>query len=77
MGQDDESLDRLETALERIARKVEEPDPVAAEVAGRLDGVIARLRAGLMAPVAGPVTGGQGVGGQGMGGQGPGGHEED
>ena len=53
MGQEDESLDRLEAALERIARKVEEPDPVAADVAGRLDAVISRLRAGLVAPVGG------------------------
>ena len=47
MAQDDESLDRLEAALERIARRVEQPDPVEAEVAGRLDAVITRLRAGL------------------------------
>lgn len=53
MGQEDESLDRLEAALERIAQKVEEPDPVATEVAGRLDAVIARLRAGLLVPPSG------------------------
>lgn len=53
MGQEDESLDRLEAALERIAHKVEEPDPVATEVAGRLDAVIARLRAGLLVPPLG------------------------
>ena len=47
MAQDDDSLDRIEAALERIGRRVEQPDPVAAEVAGRLDAVIARLRAGL------------------------------
>lgn len=47
MAQDDDSADRLEQALERIARGVEQADPVAAEVAARLDGVIARLRAGL------------------------------
>ena len=49
MVQDDDSVERLERALERIAAKVEQPDPVAAEVAVRLDGVIARLRAGLEA----------------------------
>ncbi len=47
MAQEDESLDRLEAALERIAARVEQADPVAIEVAGRLDDVIARLRAGL------------------------------
>jgi hypothetical protein len=47
MADDDESLDRIEAALERIGRRVEHPDPVAAEVAGRLDAVIARLRSGL------------------------------
>ena len=47
MAQDDDSLNRLEVALERIARNVEQPDPVAGEVASRLDAVIARLRAGL------------------------------
>ncbi len=52
MAQDDELLDRLEQALERIGRRVEQPDPVEAEVAGRLDAVIARLRAGLAAPPA-------------------------
>lgn len=49
MADDEDSVDRLERALERIAGKVEQPDPVAAEVAARLDGVIARLRAGLEA----------------------------
>lgn len=49
MAQDDESLDRIEAALERIGRHVEQPDPVASEVAARLDAVIARLRAGLAA----------------------------
>ncbi len=49
MAQDDDSLDRLETALERIARRVEQADPVEAEVAERLDAVIGRLRAGLAA----------------------------
>jgi hypothetical protein len=47
MGQDDEAMDRLESALERIAKQVEQPDPVASEVAARLDDMIARLRAGL------------------------------
>ena len=56
MAQEDESLDRLEKALERIARNVEQPDPVAAEVAGRLDAVIARLRTGLAAPAPPPVA---------------------
>jgi uncharacterized protein involved in exopolysaccharide biosynthesis len=54
MAQDDESLDRLEAALDRIARRVEQTDPVEAEVAGRLDAVISRLRAGL-APQTGAV----------------------
>ncbi len=49
MPNDDDSLNRLEVALERIARNVEQPDPVAGEVASRLDAVIARLRAGLAA----------------------------
>lgn len=47
MAQEDESLDRIEAALERIGRRVEQPDAVAGEVAARLDDVIARLRAGL------------------------------
>lgn len=47
MAQDDESLDRIEAALERIGRHVEQPDPVASEVAARLDAVIASLRAAL------------------------------
>ena len=50
MAEDDDSMDRLEAALERIARRVEQPDPVEAEVAGRLDAVINRLRAGIAAP---------------------------
>ena len=49
MSQEDESLDRIEAALERIGRHVEQPDPVAAEVAQRLDAMIVRLRAGLAA----------------------------
>ena len=47
MAQDDEAVGRLEQALERIAQGLERPDPVAAEVATRLDAMIARLRAGL------------------------------
>ena len=47
MAQDDDSVERLERALERIARNIDQPDPVASEVATRLDAVIARLRAGL------------------------------
>ena len=46
-GADDEAMDRLERALERIEAGVERPDPLAAEVAARLDGMIARVRAGL------------------------------
>ena len=49
MAQDDDSMDRLDRALDRIAQKVEQPDPVATEVAARLDAVIAQLRAGLRA----------------------------
>ena len=44
---EDRHMDRLERALERIASNVERPDPVATEVAERLDAVIGRLRAGL------------------------------
>jgi hypothetical protein len=53
MAHDDESLDRIEAALERIGRRVEQPDPVATEVAARLDEVIANLRAGLRAGLKG------------------------
>lgn len=49
MAIEDDALDRIEAALERIARHVEQPDPVAAEVAARLDHIIARLRDGLAA----------------------------
>lgn len=41
------AMDRLERALARIEAGVERPDPVQAEVAARLDAVIARLRAEL------------------------------
>ena len=44
MVEDDQMMDRLERALDRIGRNVEQPDPVAAEFATRLDAVIARLR---------------------------------
>ena len=47
MDPDDTPAGRLEAALERIARHVEAPDPVAAEVAARLDAVIAKLRSAL------------------------------
>ena len=53
MADEDESLDRIEAALERIGRRVEQPDPVSGEVAARLDSVIARLRAGLAGDMAG------------------------
>ena len=47
MGPDNELINRIDTALDRIARGLEKPDPVAAEVATRLDQMIARLRDGL------------------------------
>jgi hypothetical protein len=38
--------DRLEAALERIVRRLDnpEPDPPSAQIAARLDGLIGRLR---------------------------------
>ena len=39
--------DRLEAALERIAQHLEAPDPIAAEVAARLDRMIDTVRATL------------------------------
>ena len=39
--------ERLEAALARIARQANAPDPVATEVAARLDGLIAQLRSAL------------------------------
>jgi len=39
--------ERLEAALARIARQASAPDPVATEVAARLDGLIAQLRSAL------------------------------
>ena len=36
--------DRLEAALDRIAKVLETPDPVATEVAERLDRIIATVR---------------------------------
>ncbi len=47
METDETPEDRLEEALERIAKVVEAPDPVATEVAERLDRVIATLREAL------------------------------
>ncbi len=39
--------DRLQAALERIARQASAPDPVAVEVTARLDSLIAQLRSAL------------------------------
>ena len=39
--------DRLEAALARIAQRTSAPDPVATEVAARLDLLIAQLRTAL------------------------------
>ena len=39
--------DRLQAALERIARQASAPDPVAMEVTARLDSLIAQLRSAL------------------------------
>jgi len=39
--------ERLEAALARIARQASAPDPVATEVAARLDSLIAQLRSAL------------------------------
>ena len=51
MAEDDadgaESIERLERALARIEARVEQPDPVQADIAARLDAIIARLRAEL------------------------------
>lgn len=47
MEADEAPEDRLEAALERIAKVVDSPDPVAAEVAARLDRIIATLREAL------------------------------
>ncbi len=47
MDTDDTPEARLEAALERIARHVAAPDPIAAEVAARLDGIITTLRSAL------------------------------
>ena len=44
---DADAVERLERALARIEARVEQPDPVQAEIAARLDAVIARLRAEL------------------------------
>ncbi|HEY0420742.1 MAG TPA: hypothetical protein VGC80_14595 [Acetobacteraceae bacterium] len=47
MESDEAPEERLEAALERIARRLETPDPTATEVAARLDHIIATLRAAL------------------------------
>lgn len=39
--------DRIEAALERIAKQIDVPDPTATEVAARLDHIIATLRQAL------------------------------
>lgn len=44
MAEDETPEDRLEAALDRIAKVLEAPDPVATEVAERLDRIIASLR---------------------------------
>ena len=40
-------VERIEAALARIARHVQAPDPVATEVAARLDSLITQLRSAL------------------------------
>ena len=47
MEGEDDPEDRLEAALERIAKHVEAPDPIATEIAARLDHIIATLREAL------------------------------
>lgn len=47
MEADEAAEARLEAALERIAHILDAPDPVAAEVAARLDRIIATLREAL------------------------------
>jgi hypothetical protein len=47
MEQDESAEDRLEAALERIAQRLEAPDPIATELAARLDHIIATLREAL------------------------------
>ncbi len=44
MAEDETPEDRLERALTRIAEVIDAPDPVATEVAERLDRIIASLR---------------------------------
>ncbi len=44
MAEDEVPEDRLEAALDRIAKVLDAPDPVATEVAERLDRIIAGLR---------------------------------
>jgi len=41
------SAERLEAALARMARQADAPDPVATEIAVRLDSLIAQLRSAL------------------------------
>ena len=47
MEEENSPEDRLEAALERIAKHIEAPDPIATEVAARLDHIIATLRQAL------------------------------
>ena len=44
MAEDETPEDRLEAALDRIAKVLDAPDPVATEVAERLDRIIASVR---------------------------------
>ena len=44
MAEDETPEDRLEAALDRIAKVLDTPDPVATEVAERLDRIIASVR---------------------------------
>ena len=54
MEQDESDEDRLEAALERIAKRIDAPDPVATEVAARLDRIIATLREAVASDRPGP-----------------------
>lgn len=47
MTAEDPPEDRIEAALERIAKSVEADDPAKAEIAQRLDRIIASLREAL------------------------------
>ena len=44
MAEDETPEDRLEAALDRISKVLDAPDPVATEVAERLDRIIASVR---------------------------------